>query len=111
MEKRQGFKYVVDVKGNVEEFAKVILQLVNLKSSVPDSILHVKTLDGTNLIQVVTYKDSKEFLAEFGEVTMAEETEVQTITFNDLKPSIQAQIEKQDDDMFDYFIQIEDWQE
>lgn len=58
MEKIKGFKHVV-IGGemSVTDFAKSILKLVNYRSSIKDSIIDVKTVEGTNNVVVSSCND------------------------------------------------------
>ena len=66
MERDKGFKHVVigDENMSIEEFAKAVLVLVNYRSSVKNSVLDIKTVEGTNHVVVCSTENIEKKLKE-----------------------------------------------
>lgn len=58
----KGYEYLLEGSDVLETFAKGILQLVNIKSSRKDTILEVKTIEGTNKVTVVSMVELENFI-------------------------------------------------
>lgn len=108
MDNLKGFDYTVDVKGGVKEYAEIVLILTNLKSSRKETIEHIKTIEGTNLISVISQIDLDDFFRMHdAEITNKEEIEIIQLNFCDVNNSIQKQLEKLDDKDVLYFVELD----
>lgn len=68
MGKIQGFKYVIEGHEKLEDFAKGILALANLRSN-NQGVVDFKTFDGTNTVEVIATHDNDDYLTSYvGEI-------------------------------------------
>jgi hypothetical protein len=99
--------YAVNVRGGLERYALAVLQLTNLKSSVDDSVLNIKTLSGTHIIEVVSLADIGDMLRQYGEITRQEEVTVIPVSGHDLPGKVLNQMDCEDEAGNDFFLQYE----
>jgi hypothetical protein len=98
------------IKGNEDlmEFAKGILVLTNLKSSVKETVLDIQTFEGSDLIAVTVYEDwyndnrGKSYLESYvGEITHETKQVLFGIEYDDIKPEIMKEADEQCDKWLD----------
>lgn len=96
MDRNSAFKIRVFCgKMKVEDFALNILQLVNYKSNVKETIIDVETVSGTNNVIVSSYKDiSSELKSMFNaEEVKVEPLHLYTVDWCDLGAKTEKEIE------------------
>lgn len=96
------------IKGfeDVTEFAKGILILCNLKSSVKESVIDFSTFEGSNLIAVKVYREfynaNKSYLESYvGEITHEMSQVMYGIEYEDINPAITKDMDEQLDRWLD----------
>lgn len=96
MEKTKGFKHVV-IGGeiSVEDFALKILQLVNYRSSRKDTVLDVRTVDGTNNVVVCSCENIEKDLKSMFNASdvMTDPLTTYNLDWSDLGGKIAKEIE------------------
>ena len=108
LDKLKGFDYLVDVEGEVKEYAEVVLILTNLKSSIRETVEHIKTIQGANRISVVSQIELDSFFKSHGaEIVIKEEIPIILLNTCDLKSSVESEIEKLSDENEDYFVGLD----
>lgn len=87
--------HVYGGKMKTEDFALSILTLVNYRSSVKESIIDIKTVEGTNTVIVDSYKDiSTDLKRMFNtEEVQVEPLTVFSVDWCDLGSRVEAEIE------------------
>lgn len=109
MRKAKAFRYIAESKGNIDEFAKSILYLTNLKSSRGGTVLEVLTMDGTNRIIVVTEQEfDHDIEMVVGEIKDKDEIDVLIVDYDSLDDEGQKLVSNNDNELLPLFIKVED---
>lgn len=95
---------------DLNQFALSTLSLVNYKSSRADTIIDIKTLEGTNIIVIDSYEDITNDLENMFPNSSIETEKVNLVLIglDDLKAPIMSKIEKLDGEEDDLIIQFSD---
>lgn len=84
MEKIKGYRYEIEGFSDLNEFAKGILALANLKSS-NQGIIDFRTTQESNKVVVIATEDNESYLESYmGKVVNKTEIEVYIVEYDDL---------------------------
>lgn len=91
--------YRITVNGgeiSTEDFALNILKLVNYKSSIKETIIDIKTVQGTNVVIVDSYKDVSDELKDMfnADEVQVEHLNLYIVSWCDLDTKIADEIEE-----------------
>jgi hypothetical protein len=111
MEIKKGIEYTMVGHEDVVEFAKGILAVTNAKSSRKDTILNVRTLDGSNVVVIHSLIEIDGFLeAHFKEIREKKTIDIAHLEYDDLNAPaqqwIEAQGESEEEGAQDYFVTL-----
>lgn len=107
----EGFKYRAEGKEDLNEFAKGILILTNAMSSRKDTVIDIKTQDGTNDVIIHSLIDIDDVLnAHFKSILSKDKIEVLQLDYDDLTGKTQGWITRQEESdqelAQDYFLSL-----
>ena len=84
MEKNTGYRYIVEGNEELDEFAKSVLILVNIKSN-GGWVKCIKTVVGTNNLLITTDVEQSSYLSRIiGNIKSVEEIDIWTLDYTDL---------------------------
>lgn len=107
MKKEIGLKYVVEGFKDIEKFAKGILAITNLKSSRENTIINIKTYEGTWKVSIVSIEEIDDFLKlHFEKIILREPIECIVAEYEDLSDKMQKIISDKEDELNEFYITI-----
>lgn len=107
MKKKTGFKYVVEGFKDMEKFAKGILAITNLKSSRENTIINIKTYEGTWKVSIISIEEIDDFLKlHFEKIILRELIECIVAEYEDLSNKIQRIVSEKEDESEEFYITI-----
>jgi hypothetical protein len=105
MQTKKATLYVLDVTGDLDSYARAVLQLTNLKSSVPGSVLHIETVHDTHLVKTISYVELDDFLETYGKVIRKKTVSVIRVIEDDLPDRVLKQLDYEDEAGNDFLIE------
>jgi hypothetical protein len=104
MERTTAINYLLEVEGGLDRYAKVVLQLTNIKSTYKNTVLDIKTLAGTDRISIVSAEKIDGVLEQYGTIIDKDDVQVLTIEAEDLPAEAHEFADDQECEMNDYFL-------
>lgn len=109
LEKEKGFIYTVEGSSNLDDFAKSILMLTNMKCN-NMGILDFRTFHGSNTIRILATDENDSYIESyFGDIKHKESCSVLYVTGEDVQSYINEEYDKALDNdeslelVFDYW--------
>lgn len=108
MEIEKGFSFLIKGHEDVNEFAKGVLALVNLKSN-KMGVYDFRTYPESNEITVITEEDVNEKYLEsyVGKIVSKTSIEILVIDSEDVKNEVQKEVDKRIDNEVDYHLELD----
>lgn len=97
MDKEKGFRYLVEGKEDLGDFAKGILALANLRSS-ELGVVDFSTHAGSQLVTIISYIENDSYInSHVGKVIEKEEISINVLTYEGLSRESQKEVEQLDE--------------
>jgi ACT domain-containing protein len=104
MERSTAINYLLEVEGGLDQYAKAVLHLTNIKSTYKNTVLDIKTLAGTDRICVVSFEKIDGILEQYGQIIDKDDVHVLTIEAEDLPAEAHEFADHHEEEMNDYFL-------